>query len=74
LFLASALFENRRFWNNRSRFFRAVTRLLFVCSQNRLLGPTAEHIFSGWLGIECASAGTNSDADTPTVSRIDRVG
>ncbi len=40
-------------------------RVLFICSQNRLRSPTAERVFSSWEGIEVASAGLNSDADTP---------
>jgi predicted protein tyrosine phosphatase len=40
-------------------------RVLFVCSQNRLRSPTAEQVFSSYPGIECASAGTNNDADIP---------
>lgn len=40
-------------------------RVLFICSQNRLRSPTAEQVFSSWEGIEVASAGLNSDADTP---------
>jgi predicted protein tyrosine phosphatase len=42
-----------------------VKRLLFICSQNQLRSPTAEQVFSTWPGIECASAGTNNDANTP---------
>lgn len=37
--------------------------LLFVCSQNKLRSPTAEHHFSLVDGIETASAGTNSSAE-----------
>ena len=38
-------------------------RVLFVCSQNRLRSPTAEQVFATYSGIECVSAGTNSDAE-----------
>lgn len=38
---------------------------LFVCSQNRLRSPTAEHIFADVPGIVTASAGTNNDAECP---------
>ena len=38
---------------------------LFVCSQNKLRSPTAEHIFAEVEGINTLSAGTNSDADEP---------
>ena len=37
-------------------------RALFVCSQNRLRSPTAEHVFSTWEGVEVDSAGLGSDA------------
>lgn len=37
--------------------------LLFVCSENKLRSPTAEHHFSQFDGIEALSAGTNSSAD-----------
>jgi predicted protein tyrosine phosphatase len=42
-----------------------VTRVLFVCSQNRLRSPTAEQVFSQWVGVECASAGVHETADVP---------
>ncbi|WP_284620732.1 low molecular weight protein tyrosine phosphatase family protein [Aquabacterium humicola] len=45
-------------------------RVLFVCSQNRLRSPTAEQVFSGRPGMECASAGTNNDADNPLTSEL----
>lgn len=38
---------------------------LFVCSQNKLRSPTAEHIFADVPGIVTASAGTNNDAENP---------
>jgi predicted protein tyrosine phosphatase len=39
--------------------------LLFICSQNKLRSPTAEHVFSQYRDIEALSAGTNNDAVTP---------
>lgn len=39
--------------------------VLFVCSQNRLRSPTAEHVFADWPGIETCSAGLNHDAENP---------
>lgn len=39
--------------------------ILFVCSQNRLRSPTAEHVFADYPGIEVSSAGTNNDAENP---------
>jgi predicted protein tyrosine phosphatase len=44
---------------------RAVMRVLFLCSRNRLRSPTAEQMFSGYPGLECASAGLSKDADNP---------
>ena len=44
--------------------------VLFVCSQNRLRSPTAEQVFASHPGIECASAGTNHDADNPLTSEL----
>ena len=41
------------------------TRILFVCSENRLRSPTAADIFSQCAGIETISAGTNKGCDTP---------
>ena len=38
------------------------TKLLFICSQNRLRSLTAERIFSGIPGIQVRSAGTQPDA------------
>ncbi len=44
--------------------------VLFICSQSRLRSPTAEQVFSQRPDIEVASAGTNSDADTPLSSEL----
>ncbi|MDP9836060.1 putative protein tyrosine phosphatase [Neorhizobium huautlense] len=44
--------------------------VLFVCSQNKLRSPTAEQVFSDWLGVETASAGTNNDAENPLSSEL----
>lgn len=38
-------------------------RILFLCSQNRLRSPTAEHVFSQYHGLECDSAGLHESAD-----------
>ncbi|WP_066806107.1 low molecular weight protein tyrosine phosphatase family protein [Sphingomonas asaccharolytica] len=43
---------------------------LFVCSQNRLRSPTAEHIFANHPGIEVSSAGTNNDAENPLTAEL----
>lgn len=45
-------------------------RYLFVCSQNRLRSPTAEHIFATYPGIEVSSAGTNHDAENPLTAEL----
>lgn len=39
--------------------------VLFVCSQNRLRSPTAEHVFASRVNLEVASAGLNNGADVP---------
>jgi len=44
--------------------------VLFICSQNRLRSPTAEHLFAGHPGIECESAGLNNDADNPVTPEL----
>ncbi|GGY89565.1 low molecular weight protein tyrosine phosphatase family protein [Novosphingobium colocasiae] len=44
--------------------------VLFVCSQNKLRSPTAEHIFAEHPSIEVASAGTNSDAENPLTAEL----
>jgi predicted protein tyrosine phosphatase len=38
-------------------------RVLFICSQNKLRSPTAEHLFSQWTDVETDSAGLNHDAE-----------
>jgi predicted protein tyrosine phosphatase len=38
------------------------TKVLFVCSRNRLRSPTAEAVFGELNGIETASAGLNPDS------------
>ena len=50
----------------------AMKRYLFVCSQNRLRSPTAEHVFSQRGDIEVASAGTNNDAENPLTAELVR--
>ncbi|MTW10823.1 phosphotyrosine protein phosphatase [Pseudoduganella eburnea] len=40
-------------------------RALFICTQNRLRSPTAEHVFASWPGVETDSAGLGADADVP---------
>jgi predicted protein tyrosine phosphatase len=42
-----------------------MTRVLFVCSQNKLRSPTAEQLFLNHPGFEVASAGTDPSADNP---------
>jgi predicted protein tyrosine phosphatase len=44
--------------------------ILFICSQNRLRSPTAEHVFADWPGLETASAGLNHDADNPVTPEL----
>jgi len=40
-------------------------RMLFICTQNRLRSPTAEHVFATWPDIATDSAGLGNDADVP---------
>lgn len=40
-------------------------RLLFICSENRFLGPTAEAVFSKFAGVEALSASLHSHTPTP---------
>ncbi|MGD1876402.1 MAG: low molecular weight protein tyrosine phosphatase family protein [Kiloniellaceae bacterium] len=47
-----------------------MTRLLFVCSRNRLRSPTAEAVFTRYEGIEAISAGTAKDAETPLTADL----
>lgn len=47
-----------------------MTRVLFVCSQNRLRSPTAEQVFSNRPGFEVASAGTDPAAANPLSTEI----
>jgi predicted protein tyrosine phosphatase len=42
-----------------------LVHILFLCSQNKLRSPTAEHIFADCAGIETLSAGLNKGAITP---------
>jgi predicted protein tyrosine phosphatase len=37
-------------------------RALFICTQNRLRSPTAEHVFASWPNVETDSAGLGADA------------
>ncbi len=47
-----------------------MTRILFVCSENRLRSPTAEAIFSRYEGVEAIGAGTNASAETPVTGDL----
>ena len=47
-----------------------MTRVLFVCSMNRLRSPTAEQVFADHPGIECDSAGLNNDAANPVTDEL----
>lgn len=42
-----------------------MTRLLFICSRNKLRSPTAERVFGELPAIEADSAGLAPDAETP---------
>lgn len=45
-------------------------RVLFICSQNRLRSPTAEHLFATHQGVEVSSAGLNNDAENPVTPEL----
>lgn len=47
-----------------------MTRVLFICSMNRLRSPTAEQVFATHPGIECDSAGLNNDAHNPVTGEL----
>lgn len=47
-----------------------MTRILFLCARNRQRSPTAEQIFSGREGVECASAGLAPDAEEPVTAEL----
>jgi predicted protein tyrosine phosphatase len=47
-----------------------VLHVLFVCSRNQLRSPTAEQLFSGWPGIEVASAGLDPAALEPITPEL----
>jgi predicted protein tyrosine phosphatase len=47
-----------------------MTKVLFVCSQNRMRSPTAEQVFARHPGIQCASAGLNRGADNPLTAEL----
>lgn len=47
-----------------------MTRVLFVCSQNLLRSPTAEHVFGELPEVETLSAGTNPTAITPVSAEM----
>ncbi|HSD37237.1 MAG TPA: low molecular weight protein tyrosine phosphatase family protein [Rhodocyclaceae bacterium] len=44
--------------------------VLFVCGQNRLRSPTAEHVFAEHPGVACASAGLKHDAESPLTPEL----
>ena len=44
--------------------------VLFICGQNRLRSPTAEHVFANWPGIETASAGLKNEAENPVTPEL----
>lgn len=47
-----------------------MTRVLFICSMNRLRSPTAEQVFANHPGMECDSAGLNNDAHNPVTGEL----
>jgi predicted protein tyrosine phosphatase len=47
-----------------------VTRVLFVCTQNKLRSPTAEQIFANRAGFEVTSAGLHRSAGNPVTPEL----
>jgi predicted protein tyrosine phosphatase len=47
-----------------------LTRVLFVCSQNRLRSPTAEAVFASFPGITVASAGLDRQVEKPVTDDL----
>ena len=47
-----------------------VSRVLFICGKNQWRSPTAEEVFAGYPGVECASAGLSHDAVTPVSTEL----
>jgi predicted protein tyrosine phosphatase len=45
--------------------YLSMTKILFLCSQNRLRSPTAEVIFADYEGLETDSAGLDRSAEVP---------
>lgn len=46
------------------------TKVLFVCSLNRLRSPTAEEVFSTRRGTETMSAGTEPSSENPVTDDL----
>lgn len=46
------------------------TKVLFVCSENRMRSPTAAAVFSEYQDIEARSAGTNADCAVPVTGEL----
>ena len=49
---------------------RLMLNILFVCGKNKWRSPTAEQVFSGHPGIQCASAGLSGDAEVPVSAEL----
>lgn len=46
------------------------TKVLFICSENRMRSPTAEAVFSEYDDVEARSAGTNADCAVPVTGEL----
>jgi predicted protein tyrosine phosphatase len=44
--------------------------VLFLCNRNRAGSKTAEQVFTGWPGVEVASAGFDTSAATPLTPEL----
>ena len=45
-------------------------KVLFICGKNKWRSPTAEQVFSGHQGLQCASAGLSNDAELPLSAEL----
>lgn len=46
------------------------TKVLFICSENRMRSPTAEAVFAEYDDVEARSAGTNEDCAVPVTDEL----
>lgn len=47
-----------------------MTKVLFICSQNKWRSPTAEQLYSETPGLDVSSAGLNNDAEVAVTPEL----